>query len=97
MTVEKAGSEREGIGAQLRCGLCSRSIVHILFTLQKPEAEEGSSQLGDLAGKLPLSLSIFLLKLVDFSNLLSLLRQITNRGDNVLEGNKHPNIFVSLL
>lgn len=65
--------------------------------LQKPEAEEGSSQLGDLAGKLPLSLSIFLLKLVDFSNLLSLLHQITNRGDNVLEGNKHPNIFVSLL
>lgn len=65
--------------------------------LQKPEAEEGSSQLGDLAGKLPLSLSIFLLKPVDFSNLLSLLHQITNRGDNVLEGNKHTNIFVSLL
>lgn len=80
--------------------VCAPAVLYIiLFTLQKSKAEEGASQLGDLAGKLPLSFNVFLLKLVDFSNLLSLLRQITNRGegDNVLEGNKHPNIFVSLL
>lgn len=61
--------ELEHSSVDHRCNLCSHSTVHISFMLKKKKnpklKKEGlscSSHLGDLAGRLPLSLSIFLCK-----------------------------------
>jgi len=83
VTVEKAGSDWERIGAQF-----SRSQVWSVLTqyctylahvikIQSWRLAR-SSQLGDLAAKLPLFLNTFLFKLADFPNLLPLLHLISN-------------------
>lgn len=80
--------------------ICARAVLCVSHSCYrnpklKKEGLSCSSHLGDLAGKLPLSLSIFLLKLADFSNLLPSQHRIASgrEGGNVLEGNKSPRYF----
>lgn len=103
LTVEKAGSEREKIGAQLSWSqVWSVLTQYCTYLVHVAKIRSWRlvcySQLGDLAAKLPLSLNTFLLKLADFPNLLPSLHQISNERewDNVREGSKQPNYYFCL-
>lgn len=103
LTVEKAGSKRGRIRAQLSWSqvwsVLTQYCTYLLHVIKiRSWRLVCSSRLGDLAAKLPLSLNTFLLKLADFPNLLPSLHPISDERvwDNVLEGSKHPNYYSCL-